>query len=193
MTRVSIVVPALNEPHLPQLLNELSSYEVHVQTEKGLSYAVWKGIQHARGDVVAVMDADGSHPASAIKPMFSMLNEDVWFVAGSRYVKGGYSHDSIMRKVISLFYCIVARLILRTNIHDCMSGFWVGYRSKFNFEPTETYKFGLQLLRKYRGHIMEYPIVFEKRKSGKSKVKPIQAIKDLWEVISVAWKRMQSS
>jgi hypothetical protein len=40
---------------------------------------------------------------------------------------------------------------------------------------------------------MEYPIVFEKRKSGESKVKPIQALKDLWEVINVAWKRMQSS
>jgi hypothetical protein len=64
-----------------------------------------------------------------------------------------------------------------------MSGFWVGYRSKFNFEPTETYKFGLQLLRKYRGHIMEYPIVFEKRKSGKSKVKPIQALKDLLAIV----------
>jgi hypothetical protein len=30
---------------------------------------------------------------------------------------------------------------------------------------------------------MEYPIVFEKRKSGKSKVKPIQALKDLLAIV----------
>jgi len=190
---VEIVIPALNEPHLPQLLNELSNYHVHVQSEKGLSYAVWCGVQKAQGDVVVVMDGDGSHSPSAIEPMVKILNDKVWFVVGSRYVKGGYSYDSTLRKVVSLFYCAVARLTLRCNIKDCMSGFWVGYKNKFNFKPTETYKFGLQLIRKYRGHIMEYPIVFEKRKSGKSKVKPIQAIKDLWEVISVAWKRMQSS
>lgn len=188
--KVEIVIPALNEPHLPQLLSQLSSYPIHVQSEKGLSYAVWTGIQQARGNVIGVMDADGSHPASAIKPMISMLNSDVWFVVGSRYVKGGYSYDSILRKIVSLFYCLVARATLPTNIHDSMSGFWIGYRDKFNFKPSKTYKFGIQLIRKYRGHIAEYPIVFRKRQNGKSHVKPVQALKDLWEVINVAWQRM---
>jgi len=179
---VSIVIPALNEPYLPKLLQKLNVYDVHVQSEKGLVHAVWKGIKTSKSNIVVIMDADGSHPPEAIPRMISMLNSRTWFIIGSRYCKGGYSGDSIPRKIVSMIYCLITRIILLTRINDPMSGFWVGYRDKFVFEPNGNYKFGLQLLRKYKNHIEEYPIVFKKRIEGKSKVKPIQALKDLFSI-----------
>jgi dolichol-phosphate mannosyltransferase len=180
---VSVVIPMLDEPYLPKLLGRLQDYSVHVQGQKGLSYAVWRGIQNSRGEIVVVMDADGSHSPDVIPEMVQLLDREVWLVVGSKYCRGGYSYDSILRQLVSRFYCIVAQLFLWTNIRDCMSGFWVGYREAFRFSPTNSFKFGVQLIRNNRGHIREFPIVFRKRQAGKSKVKPLQAIKDLFQII----------
>ena len=186
--KISVVIPALNEPYLPKLIKKLKGYDVHIETEKGLSYAVWNGIQKAENEIVCIMDADGSHPTGSIMGMCSRLSlsgSQVWFVIGSRYVKDGYSEDGTVRKIMSLFYCFLARLLICWSIHDCMSGFWIGYRDKFVFEPNGNYKFGLQLLKKYKGHIIEYPIVFHKRQEGKSHLKPMQVIGDLFEIVKV--------
>ena len=187
MAKVSIVIPALNEPYLPKLVKKLKGYDVHIQTEKGLSYAVWKGIQKAENEIVCVMDADGSHSVGSIGNMGSCLSLSAgsWFVIGSRYVKGGYSEDGTVRKIMSLFYCFLARLLICWQIHDPMSGFWVGYRDKFVFKPNGNFKFGLQLIQKYKRHIVEYPIIFRKRRIGKTHLKPKQVMGDLFEIVKV--------
>jgi dolichol-phosphate mannosyltransferase len=179
---VGVIIPALNEPYLPNLLAKLTDYSVHVETEHGLSYAVRHGILMSDEDILVIMDGDGSHDPIYIERMLKLLNSDTTLVVGSRYVDGGYSHDSFVRKVMSLVYCLIARVILRTSIKDAMSGFWVGYRSALKFTPTKGYKFGLQLIRKNKEHIVEFPIVFLKRKEGKSKIKPVQALKDLLSI-----------
>ena len=61
-----------------------------IRTEdRGLSPAVIAGLETANSKFVAVMDADGSHPASAIPDMIAALNEGADFAVGSRYIKGG--------------------------------------------------------------------------------------------------------
>ena len=193
MAKISIVIPALNEPYLPKLMKKLKDYDVHIETEKGLSYAVWNGIQKAENEIVCVMDADGSHSAGSIGNMGSYLSlsaGSIWFVIGSRYVKGGYSEDGTVRKIMSLFYCFLARLLISWEIHDPMSGFWCGFKSKFIFEPNGNYKFGLQLIAKYgHEHIREFPIRFMPRQLGKSKVKPLQAINDLVSILQAIKKK----
>jgi len=182
MENVSVVIPALNEPYLSTLLTKLQDYEVIVRKDKGLTYAVWKGIKEAKGNIIAVLDGDGSHPPESIPKMRKLLNENTQLVIGSRYCQGGYSRDSIIRKVISRFYCLLAQIVLRTRIKDCMSGFWVGYKTAYIFNPSNTYKFGLQLIQNYSKNISEYPIIFRKRRSGKSHVKPLPAIQDLFAI-----------
>ena len=60
------------------------------KSEKGLSSAVLHGIRLARGAIVVVMDADLSHPCTAIPQMVCLLTEQqADFVVGSRYVAGG--------------------------------------------------------------------------------------------------------
>lgn len=179
MNDVQVIIPALNEPYLPILKRKLTEYKVDVRDEKGFSYAVWQGIQNARNEIVVVMDGDGSHPPEAISNMIKLLDDKIWLVIGSRYCKGGYSSDAFHRKVISQIYCLIVRIILRSKVHDTMSCFWVGWKFAFQFKPSKSWRFGLQLIRNNGGHIQEFPIVFEKRKIGKSHIKPLQALYDL--------------
>lgn len=183
--KVNVIIPALNEPYLSTLTKKLEAYQVTVCEQKGLAYAVFVGLRYSEAKIVVVMDADGSHPTETIPQMINMLNSRTWFIIGSRYCKGAYSMDFTRRKIISLFYCILTRFFLRTKIKDPMSGFWVGYRKTFKFKPVTTYKFGLQLIKKYKQHIIEYPIFFCKRKQGSSHVKPLQALKDFLSIICV--------
>lgn len=177
-----VILPCLNEPYLPTLKQKLKNYKIDVRTEHGLSHAVWKGVFNCENKIIVVMDADGSHPPEVIPNMLKLLSLDTWLIVGSRYVKGGFSKDRYIRQIISRIYCLIAQISLRTKIKDCMSGFYVGYRNAFQFTPNTNFKFGLQLIRKNKGHIKEYPIVFEKRKGGKSKIKPLQAVHDFIEI-----------
>lgn len=179
------MIPVLDdEPYLPQLLKRMKDYKVSLRGELGLSTAVFNGIQKSSANIIVVIDGDGSHPPETIPNMIKLLNDKTWLVVGSRYCKNGYSQDSIIRKIISHFYCVIARLALRTKIRDSMSGFWVGYRWAFKFKPSKNYKFGLQLIKRHGDkHIIEFPIRFQKRQLGKSKVNPIMAITELLRVV----------
>lgn len=182
---LSIIVPVKEpEPYLPKLLSEIKSnvyfeHEVLVQREKGLGYAVMCGVVNAKGDVVCVLDADGSHPVTAIPGMVALIGEfDI--VVGSRYVTGGCTEDSFVRQVISRFFCLFAKTILGLKVKDCMSGFIVAKRCVFFEYPigVRGFKFGLELLvnSKRRFNVVEYPICFSCRKEGVSKASPFEAI-----------------
>src|SRR5580658_9885713 len=58
--------------------------------ERGLASAVLAGIDRARGDVLVVMDADGSHPPETLPALVSAVTEGGAEMAlGSRWVAGG--------------------------------------------------------------------------------------------------------
>jgi len=65
---ITVIVPVkLPEPFLETLKEEIHEelydvpHEILIQTEEGLRYAVRKDIEKARGEIIVVMDADGSH------------------------------------------------------------------------------------------------------------------------------------
>lgn len=141
------------------------------------------------GDVICVLDADGSHNPSYLPAMVRRLSE-VDIVVGSRYVRGGGTQDYLIRMLLSRLFCKVARALLRVKVNDNMSGFMVAKREVFeqlHFQPFG-YKFVLELLVKsnHKFTIVEHPVVFEKRKMGVSKtgfgqgVKTFMFILKLW-------------
>ncbi len=185
---LSIIIPVKEpEPFLPILISQINKcveqpHEILVQREKGLGYAVMCGIKKAQGDTIVIMDGDGSHPASAIQEMTKLLVWGYDIVIGSRYA-GGATHDTFSRELISRIYCAVAQLLFGLHVKDNMSGFIAAKREVFEHYPIncKSFKFGLELLVKSRStyHATEYPIVFEKRKLGKSKASPMEAVKTL--------------
>lgn len=182
---LSVIIPVKNEPYLPFLLVEINRYvencEILIQKEKGLGYAVMCGIKRAKGDVIAILDGDGSHGPEYIPLMLNELNR-YEIVVGSRYAKG-ISHDSFSRKVISRIYCKFAQLLFGLNVKDNMSGFIVAKKEVFLRYPIKNkgYKILMELLVQSKGVLKatEVPIVFHKRMMGKSKASLMEAINTL--------------
>jgi dolichol-phosphate mannosyltransferase len=192
MPKISVIIPVKDEPYLPHLVRRIKQMfpcDVHIQTEPGLANAVLCGVKVASGDVVCVLDADGSHNPSYLPTMVHRLSEaDI--VVGSRYVRGGGTEDYFMRMLLSRLFCKLSRALLRLKVNDNMSGFVVAKREVFEQMHPQPfgYKFVLELLVKGRGRftVVEHPVVFEKRKMGISKtgfgqgVKTFMFILKLW-------------
>ncbi len=143
--------------------------------ERGLSTAVIHGIEQARGDYVVVMDADLSHPATAINEMLRKLKaNEADFVVGSRYVEGGsFDEDwGFFRLLNSKIATWLALPIC--HVKDPMSGFFGFKRS--NMPATHMlsplgYKIGLEIMVKGRFSApAEVPIHFVDREHGESKL-----------------------
>ncbi|MGI9298146.1 MAG: glycosyltransferase [Gammaproteobacteria bacterium] len=146
---------------------------------RGLSPAVMDGIAAARGEFVAVLDADLSHPPEKIPELVALLqNDSADFVVGSRYVRGGGTADDwpLLRRLNSRGATILARPL--TPLADPMSGFFAFRRAQM--PPPETlspvgYKIGLEIAVKAgysRRRIAEVPIFFGDRRAGESKMTP---------------------
>jgi len=143
--------------------------------ERGLATAVIHGISMASGDIVVVMDADLSHPASAIPAMIARLQSgESDFVLGSRYVEGGSIHDdwSVFRQLNSIIPSLMAKPLCP--LKDPMSGFFAIRRTEM--PPTSRlspvgYKIALEIFVKGGfNQPSEVPIHFSDRQHGESKL-----------------------
>lgn len=154
------------------------SYPVRLETrhdERGLSSAVIRGLQLARGDILLVMDADLSHPPEKIPELLQALDEpETDFVIGSRYVAGGGTDEGwgLARYVNSKVATLMARPFTRAS--DPMAGFFALRRSTFrsadDLNPVG-YKIGLELMVKCGcKRVREVPIHFSNRLHGESKL-----------------------
>ena len=154
------------------------SYPVRVvvrKGERGLATAVIHGIEVAAGDVVVVMDADLSHPASAIPEMVDRVHSGQSdFVLGSRYVEGGTIHGdwSLFRKLNSIIPSLLAKPLC--HLKDPMSGFFAIRRSDMPDSSLLSpigYKVALEIF--VKGNFQrasEVPIDFADRQYGESKL-----------------------
>jgi hypothetical protein len=149
--RVSVVIPALNEadnlryvlPKLPGTLYEVilvdggSSDEtvevtkalcpgalVITQRGRGKGNALSAGFAAASGDIIVMLDADGSADPGEIPKFVSALLEGNDFAKGTRFSNGGGSSDiSWNRRVGHRGLLILANWIYRTKYTDLCYGF----------------------------------------------------------------------
>ena len=131
-------------------------------------------------DYIFEMDADFSHPISALSPMLDLCKtDDTAVVVGSRYVKGGdISNWSTYRLMLSYGASIYVRLITGMRIKDPTAGF-VCYKSqvlsKMDLDSIKFIGYAFQIEMKYYAtklgfKIKEYPITFIDRELGTSKM-----------------------
>ncbi|MCH5374140.1 MAG: polyprenol monophosphomannose synthase [Planctomycetes bacterium] len=143
--------------------------------KRGLSGAVLRGLDEARGELLVVMDADLSHPPEKIPELIQALEAgDSDFVLGSRSVAGGDTDDGwgLLRWLNSKIATLLARSF--TTANDPMPGFFAlrrgTYRSADELNPVG-YKIGLELIVKCRcRRVREVPIHFLQRLHGSSKL-----------------------
>ena len=145
--------------------------------EKGLSTAVIRGWQAARGEVLAVIDADLQHPPELVERLWSEIAKGADLATGSRHVAGGGVSDwSAVRRALSRGAQLLGLFVLPGvvgRVSDPMSGYFMVRRSAI--AETELSPLGYKILievigRGRIGRIAEVGYVFQERTAGESKV-----------------------
>jgi dolichol-phosphate mannosyltransferase len=159
---------------------------------RGLSGACIDGILASSAPYVAVIDADLQHDETRLPVMLVPLqNGEADLVVGSRYVEGG-SADSFnkQRAGFSALATGVAKRLLRVEIADPMSGFFMIRRDRFEaLAPqlsTQGFKILLDIVATARGklRIKEIPYTFGSRLHGESKLDSMVALDFLGLVLA---------
>ena len=147
------------------------------QGERGLSTAVIRGWQVARGRFLGVMDADLQHPPEVAANVAREMMRGADLAIASRHVEGGGVSDwSLVRRVISrgaqmIGYMLLPEVIGR--ITDPMSGFFMIRRTALQGRKLSPlgYKILIEVLgRGQVGWISEVPYTFRERVEGASKL-----------------------
>jgi dolichol-phosphate mannosyltransferase len=145
--------------------------------ERGLSTAVIRGWQAARGRFLGVMDADLQHPPEVAANIAREMVRGADLAIASRHVEGGGVSDwSLARRIISrgaqmIGYMLLPEVIGR--ISDPMSGFFMIRRSAIQGRKLSPlgYKILIEVLgRSDVGWISEVPYTFRERVEGSSKL-----------------------
>jgi dolichol-phosphate mannosyltransferase len=147
------------------------------QNERGLSSAVIRGWQAARGRILGVIDGDLQHPPEVLTQLLRVISEGADLAVASRHVEGGgVSSWSFVRRMLSrgaqlLGLVILPRVLGR--VSDPMSGYFMVRRSSLagvTLNPVG-YKILLEVIGRGKvGSIAEVGYVFCERKQGESKV-----------------------
>ncbi len=165
--RVSVVIPTLNEarnlPHvfsqLPPDIHEVIVVDGHSvddtiavarqlrpdvrvvqQTRRGKGNALACGFEAATGDVIAMVDADGSADPGEIPTFVDVLLSGADFAKGTRFAAGGGSSDiTRLRRLGNRLLGAVANLCYGTHYSDLCYGFnvfWQKYVPVLDLDAT---------------------------------------------------------
>ena len=151
---------------------------IHRIGRRGLSSAVVEGILSTSAPYVAVMDADLQHDETLLPGMLAVLRAgDADVVVGSRYVEGGGMGEwDGTRQFISRTATRIAKLIIRADLTDPMSGFFMLRREAFAGSVRQLSGQGYKILLDiFASHptglrLRELPYQFRTRQHGESKL-----------------------
>lgn len=165
-----------------KLVQEYGEHDSHVRVvrrmgERGLSSAVLRGFEIAKGSVLAVMDADGQHDTQLLVSMYETVSRGVGVVIGSRYIAGGsIGQWDERRHTLSRIATKLAVRLCRVRVKDPMSGFFALSRSVYEQSLPSLNPKGFKILLDFLVHlprgttVQELPLQFGVRKSGASKL-----------------------
>ncbi len=145
--------------------------------ERGLSSAVARGWQVARGEILGVIDGDLQHPPQIILQLLSAIEHGADLAVASRNISGGgVSSWSFARRCLSRGAQVLGLMILPRilgRISDPMSGYFLLNRQAIEgiqLRPIG-YKILLEIIGRGRiDRITEVGYVFSERQAGESKV-----------------------
>jgi len=92
-----------------------------VQKGKGYGGAFSEGFDIATGDVIIMMDADGSHNPAEIPQLVEKVRRGYEYVMMSRYARGGRSEDdTIIRWFGNRMFTWLTNVVHSTNVTDSL-------------------------------------------------------------------------
>lgn len=182
-----VIVDGRSTDHTVAVAKALRSDVVVVaEPRKGKGVAVRAGLSAASGDIIVMLDADGSMDPREIGWFVSPLQHDYDFVKGSRYVTGGGSEDiTLLRSAGNLALTALANAVLRSNYSDLCYGYIAMRRECLDVLQLESDGFEIEtelIVRAARAglRIAEVPSIELDRISGNSN---LQTFRDGWRVL----------
>ena len=147
------------------------------ETERGLSTAVIRGWQAARGEILGVIDADLQHPPEILRRLWAEMNQGAELAVASRNITGGgVSEWSLVRRLLSRGAQLLGLIILPEvigRLSDPMSGYFMVRRSAIANRQLSPVGYKILIEVVARGQIKriaETGYVFRERRIGASKV-----------------------
>ncbi|MFD9941429.1 glycosyltransferase family 2 protein [Nonomuraea sp. NPDC059023] len=212
-TSVTVVVPAMNEAeNLPHVFATLPSWidevilvdgnstddtvavarrlrpDLHVvtQTGRGKGNALIAGFAAAKGDIIVMIDADGSTDGREIGLFVEALIEGADFAKGSRYAPGGGSSDiSVLRSFGNRVLTGLTNLLYGTRYTDLCYGYNAFWARHLDAMALDCDGFEIETLMNVRAAqagllIQEVPSHEHCRIHGESN---LHAVRDGWRVL----------
>lgn len=226
--KVSVIVPTLNEVgNIENVLSNIAKqnvdeilvvdghshdgtvelvrklgYRLILQEGRGLGKAIIAGIKATNGQLIIIVDADGSHDPKYIPELVNKIDEGYDVVVGSRYISGpkvrnlffpnkmsSSYDDTFIRAVGNRFFTYLCRKLYRLDVQDVLMGFKAFRRVIFEkvllSEGGQQFDAEILIKAKKAGfRIGQIPVVEHRRHSGKSKLSvPYHGFKVLCVII----------
>lgn len=216
--RVSVVIPALNEaknlpyvlPRIPPWVHEVLLVPGHStddtvkvarqlhpdirvvdQQGRGKGAALRSGFAAATGDIIVMLDADGSMDPSEITAFVQALRSGADFAKGSRFLKGGGTVDmEFYRKLGNWGLLLAVRLLFGGRYTDLCYGynaFWTRVLPQLHLDGDGFEIETMMNVRALRAglSIVEVPSFEAQRVHG---VSNLRTIPDGWRVLKTILK-----
>ena len=215
---VSVIVPTLNEaknlpyvlPHIPAWVEEVilvdgrstddtiavarslrPDIRVVMQQGRGKGNALREGFAAATGDIIVMIDADGSTDPQEIPAFVGALEAGADFAKGSRFVQGGGTADmEFHRKLGNWGFVFVSRLLFGGKYTDLCYGYNAFWRHTLPCLALDADGFEIETQMNLRALEAKLKIVeigsFEHpRRFGTSN---LHAFKDGWRVLKTIFR-----
>ena len=216
--KISVVIPARNEaqnlvhvlPHIPSTVYEvilvdghstddtiavaqqlISTIKVIKQTGKGKGDALRLGFAACSGDLIVMLDADGSADPCEIPRFVEALVNGNDFAKGSRCIQGGGSHDlTRFRSLGNYGLSTLVNILFGTKFSDLCYGYNAFWRYCLDRVEVDCDGFEVETLINIRMHkagfkIVEVPSFEQPRMYGLSN---LNAFRDGWRVLQTIVK-----
>jgi hypothetical protein len=210
---VSVVVPTLDEAeNLPYILPQLAAYadelvlvdghstdatlevarelcpevQIVLADIRGKGAALQRGFSASTGDIIVMIDADGSNDPAEIPRFVGALLSGADFAKGSRFLQGGGTADmSRFRKAGNRLFVWLVRVLFGSRYSDLCYGYNAFWRDVVDSLTLDGNGFEIETMMNIRAlrarlHIVEVPSFEEARIHGESK---LQTMRDGWRVL----------
>ena len=211
--QVSVVIPARNEaknlyhvlPYMPSMVSEvilvdghstddtvavaqqlLPSIRILTQNGKGKGNALRTGFAACTGDIIVMLDADGSADPQEIPRFVEALTHGYDFAKGSRFLNGGGSYDiTLLRRLGNYALSQCVNILFWTQYSDLCYGYNAFWRSCLDHVEVDCDGFEVETLlclrmHKTRQRVIEVPSFEHPRIHGESN---LHTFRDGWRVL----------
>lgn len=143
---------------------------------RGKGYALRKGFQYAKGDIIVTIDADGAHKPKEIPDLVNTLLNGIDIVAGSRFLGNGKNSTSKLNRFGNFLFNTTIMILTGKRITDSQTGFRAVKKKVLQSLNLKSLSYEIETEITVKGlkngfTFQEKPISCQKRKYSISKLK----------------------